>query len=295
MALFSMTGFARHEFDFAEDRFAWEVKSVNARNLELRLRLPNGMDFLDPTARQVAKQFVSRGNVFLNLSQVRAARQARIRVNEDALAVVVATARLLVETDPNIRHPDAASILSVRGVLEDIDPSRDDFPADEMTETAIGALEACLTEFSHARAEEGERLRDVLLGQVEQVEQLVKQSDELMNEASDVLKKRLEDQVAALVGEKSLDPDRLHQEAVLLASKQDIREEIDRLNAHCEAARKRLAGSGAVGRRLDFLAQEFNREANTICSKSFDSRLTTVGLELKATIEQFREQVQNLE
>ncbi len=295
MALFSMTGFARHEFDFAEDRFAWEVKSVNARNLELRLRLPNGMDFLDPAARQVAKQFVSRGNVFLNLSQVRAARQARIKVNEDALAVVVATARLLVETDPNIRQPDAASLLSVRGVLEEIDPSRDDMPAEAMTETAVGALETCLSEFSNVRAEEGERLRGVLLGQVEQVEQLVTQADKLMKEASDVLKKRLEDQVADLIGEKSLDPDRLHQEAVLLASKQDIREEIDRLVAHCEAARQRLGGSGAVGRRLDFLAQEFNREANTICSKSFDRRLTTVGLELKATIEQFREQVQNLE
>lgn len=295
MALFSMTGFARREFDVAEDRFAWEVKSVNARNLELRMRLPNGLDVLEPAIRQTVKHHVSRGSVFISLNQVRASRQASIRINEDALAVVVAAARRLVEINPDIRQPDAASLLSVRGILEDVDPSREGVLSDAMKETAINALEACLKDLSLARAEEGERLRAVLLDQIGKMEQLVGKADELMAEIHEVLKSRIKDQVAALSGEKALDPDRLHQEAVLLASKQDIREEIDRLSAHCGSAQERLGGGGAVGRRLDFLAQEFNREANTICSKAFDNRLTETGLEMKATIEQFREQVQNLE
>lgn len=295
MALFSMTGFARHEFDFAEDRFAWEVKSVNARNLELRIRLPNGLDYLDTAVRQCAKKHVSRGNVYLNLSQVKVARQATITVNEDALAVVVAATRLLVESDPKIRQPDAASILAIRGVLDEVELNRDKDAPGEMTDAAIEALDACLSELSSSRAEEGEQLRNVLLGHLEKIEQLVTQADGLMGEAYDILRDRLNNQIATLLEDNSLDPDRLHQEAMLLASKQDIREELDRLHTHCISARKRLGGSGAIGRRLDFLAQEFNREANTICSKSFDSRLTTVGLDMKAMIEQFREQVQNLE
>ena len=295
MTLFSMTGFARREFEFGDDGFAWEVKSVNSRNLELRLRLPNGFDFLDPAVRNAAKHHLSRGSIFLNLNQVRATRQANIRVNEDALSIVLSAARHLAEAAPEVALPDAGSILSLRGVLEEVDPNRGQAPSQEMADAAIRALDSCLTDLSQARAEEGERLGAVLLGRIEKMETLVGEADRLMMEAHDILKERIQDQVATLLDEKNLDPDRLHQEAVLLASKQDIREELDRLAAHCEAARDRLGAGGAVGRRLDFLAQEFNREANTICSKSFDSRLTTVGLEMKATIEQFREQVQNLE
>jgi len=295
MALFSMTGFARREFEAASDRYSWEIKSVNARNLELRLRLPNGLDFLEPAVRKAVKDRLARGSVFLNLNQERIARQSAIQVNEDALEMIVAAAHRLVETDPLIRPPDAASLLAVRGVLEESDPSRDEAQLEALNTAVLAALQACLGDLESARGEEGQRLHDVLLGQIDAISGLVGQADALMAQAYDVLKERIAEQVAALSSEKGLDPDRLHQEAVLVASKQDIREEIDRLAAHCDAARDRLADGGAVGRRLDFLAQEFNREANTICSKSFDRRLTAIGLELKATIEQFREQVQNLE
>jgi uncharacterized protein (TIGR00255 family) len=295
MALFSMTGFARLEFDSGTDRFAWEIKSVNSRNLELRLRLPNGLDFLEPAIRKTTRNHLSRGSVFLNLNQERAAGQSTVKVNDEALATIVAAARALVESEPFVQPPDAAALLSIRGVLEDTGQGRDEEQLDVMKTATLTALEDCLAALAGTRAEEGLRLHEVLTGQIDAIEQLVVQADGLMGDAQDILRERIAEQIATLVSEKSFDPDRLHQEAVLLASKQDIREEIDRLKAHCAAARELLAGEGAVGRRLDFLAQEFNREANTLCSKAFDRRLTAIGLDMKASIEQFREQVQNLE
>ncbi len=295
MALFSMTGFARREFEAASDRFSWEIKSVNARNLELRLRLPAGLDFLELEIRKAVKDRLARGSVFLSLNQERTGRQSAVQVNEDVLATIVAAAHRLAEADPLIRPPDAASLLAIRGVLEDSDTLRDEAQLEALKTATLSELQACLGDLASARAEEGQRLQDIILNQIDTIAGLVVKADALMAQAYDILKDRLSEQVAALSSEKNLDPDRLHQEAVLLASKQDVREEIDRLRAHCEAARERLAEGGAVGRRLDFLAQEFNREANTICSKSFDRRLTAVGLDMKATIEQFREQVQNLE
>lgn len=295
MALFSMTGFARQEFDSRHERYAWEIKSVNSRNLELRLRLPNGLDFLEPEIRKLTRDRLERGSVFLNLNQDRTGRKSSVQVNENALAAVTSAARRLVESDPFIQPPDAATLLSIRGVLEDCDPGRDEAQLQELRTSSLAALEKCLAALSATRADEGQRLGEVLAGQVGAIDLLITRADDLLGQAYDILRDRLAEQIAALVSEKSFDPDRLHQEAVLLASKQDIREEIDRLKSHCIAVRELMAAGGAVGRRLDFLAQEFNREANTICSKAFDSRLTAVGLEMKATIEQFREQVQNLE
>ena len=295
MALFSMTGFARQEFDSGQDRFAWEIKSVNSRNLELRLRLPNGLDFLEPAIRKTTRDRLTRGSVFLNLNLERSAGQSSVRVNEEALATIVAAARALVESEPFVRPPDAAALLSIRGVLEDTGQGRDEAQLEAMKTATLAALQDCLAALAGTRAEEGLRLHEVLVDQIGAIEDLVEQADALMAEAQEILRERMAEQIAALVSDKSFDPDRLHQEAVLLASKQDIREEIDRLKAHCGAARELLSGDGAVGRRLDFLAQEFNREANTLCSKAFDRRITAIGLDMKASIEQFREQVQNLE
>lgn len=295
MTLYSMTGFARREFDSGQDRFAWEIKSVNARNLELRLRLPNGLDFLEPEIRKATRSRLARGSVFLNLNQERTTGQSAVKINEEALATVVAAARDLVEREPFVQPPDAAALLSIRGVLEEAGQGRDEAQLDALREAALDALEDCLAALSATRAEEGERLNEVLIGQIDAIEQLNAQADALMADAQDILRERIAEQVASLISEKTFDPDRLHQEATLLASKQDIREEIDRLKSHCAAARDLLSGGGSVGRRLDFLAQEFNREANTLCSKAFDRRITTIGLDMKAAIEQFREQVQNLE
>ncbi|HMB46762.1 MAG TPA: YicC/YloC family endoribonuclease [Afifellaceae bacterium] len=295
MALFSMTGFASQEFDSGPDRFSWEIKSVNSRNLELRLRLPNGLDFLEPAIRKTTRKHLARGSVFLNLNQEQTAGASSLRVNSEALATIVMAARALVESEPFVQPPDAAALLSIRGVLEDSGQGRSEVQQADLQKAVLAGLEECLAALARTRAEEGSRLQEVLTGQIAAMEELVSQADALMGKAQDILRERMAEQIATLVSEKSFDPDRLHQEAILLASKQDIREEIDRLKAHCEAARELLAAEGAVGRRLDFLAQEFNREANTLCSKAFDRRITAIGLEMKATIEQFREQVQNLE
>ncbi len=295
MTLSSMTGFARREFEVGQDRFAWEIKSVNARNLELRLRLPNGMDFLEPEIRKAVRDHLTRGSVFLNLNQEKSSGQAAVRVNAEALAAIVEAARRLVETETFVRPPDAAALLSIRGVLEDGTAERDEEALEDLRRRVLDAAGECLSALSETRAEEGRRLGEALDAHLKAIEEQIGRADELMADAQDILRERIAEQVAALVGESTLDPDRLHQEAVLLASKQDIREEIDRLKAHCAASRELLDGGGPVGRRLDFLAQEFNREANTLCSKAFDRRITAIGLEMKATIEQFREQVQNLE
>jgi uncharacterized protein (TIGR00255 family) len=295
MTLSSMTGFARREFEAGQDRFAWEIKSVNARNLELRLRLPTGLDFLEPEIRKTVRDHLTRGSVFLNLNQEKSSAQSAVRVNEDALAAIVNAARQLVEKEGFVRPPDAAALLSIRGVLEEGTAERDEKQTEALRGHVLEAVGECLSALSETRTEEGRRLGEALDGHLAALEDQIGRADKLMADAQNILRDRIAEQVAILVSESTFDPDRLHQEAVLLASKQDIREEIDRLKAHCSAARELLDGGGPVGRRLDFLAQEFNREANTLCSKAFDRRITAIGLEMKATIEQFREQVQNLE
>lgn len=295
MTLSSMTGFARREFEVGQDRFAWEIKSVNARNLELRLRLPNGLDFLEPDIRKTIRDHLTRGSVFLSLNQEKSAGSSAVRVNEDALAAIVEAAKRLVEKETFVRPPDAATLLSIRGVLEDGSTDRDEKQTEALRTQVLKAVGECLSALSATRAEEGGRLGKAMAGHLDAIENQIARAEDLVADAQSILRERIDEQVASLVSESTLDPDRLHQEAVLLASKQDIREEIDRLKAHCAASRELLDGGGPVGRRLDFLAQEFNREANTLCSKAFDRRITAIGLDMKATIEQFREQVQNLE
>jgi len=293
MALKSMTGFARADAELGDVRFVWEVKSVNSRGLELRLRLPPGLDRLDPEIRRLTREHLSRGSCQVALQLDRVAGASDLVINEAALAAVTDAARHLA-TEPGISPPSADGLMAIRGVLEE--RSLDAFDdAHAVDRTVLDAFATCLAALAAARAEEGDRLAAVLAGHLDNIERLTKAAAELAATAPGTLLARLDEQVARLTGEASLDPQRLHQEAVLLAAKADIREEIDRLTGHIAAARKLLAHGDVVGRRLDFLAQEFNREANTLCSKSFDKELTALGLELKAVIDQLREQVQNLE
>jgi uncharacterized protein (TIGR00255 family) len=195
-----------------------------------------------------------------------------------------------------LRAPDVGALLSVRGVVEIIDSPDDAGDIAAAAQAVLGGLDRALAALQASRRAEGHALAATLADRVGSIERLARAADECPARKPEAIRQRLAEQVAALVdASRGLDPVRLHQEAVLLAAKGDIREEIDRLHAHVGAARELMSKGGAVGRRLDFLAQEFSREANTLCAKANDVSLTVIGLDLKTEVEQFREQVQNVE
>ncbi len=294
MALSSMTGFARTSFEVDEAKFTWELKSVNARGLEMRVRLPPGFDRLESDARALVRREVGRGSCFLVLQRDTGKARTELSVNEEALALVVAAARRLSAVE-GIAAPTADGLLAIPGVLQDSGAPLDEEALERRDAAILKALAEALKALVAARLEEGKRLAAVLEDQLAAIARMVEEASEISAEAPEALKARIREQVAVLTEDKNgLTPERLHQEAVLAATRADVREELDRLRSHIAGAREMIDTGGAVGRRLDFLAQEFNREANTLCSKAFDRRLTALGLELKATIDQFREQVQNL-
>lgn len=293
MSLRSMTGFARADATAGAARFHWELRSVNSRGLDVRLRVPPGEERLEATTREMIGKAVARGNVSASLTIDSAATGGEVRVNEGALATVLAAVERLAER-PGLDRARPEGILGLRGVLEVGDAAQ---ASDETRRGALlDALAAALSSLVEARRIEGERLAMVLAESVNRIEALVDRIAALPIRKPEMVRARLNEQVARLVGTGApLDPDRLHQEAMLLATRADVEEELKRLGAHIAAARSLLAEEAPVGRRLDFLAQEFNREANTVCSKSMDIEMTRLGLELKAVIDQLREQVQNIE
>lgn len=294
MALSSMTGFARTSFEVDGAKFSWELKSVNARGLEIRLRLPPGLDHVEADVRAKVRDTISRGSCFLVLSREAEGEQSRLVVNEAALAVVVAAARRLAREE-GIAMPTADGLLAIPGVLQDGGAAIGEDDAKRRDQAVLAGLDAGIDALKRARAEEGGRLEVLIRAQIDRIELMVAEAASLSAEAPEALKTRIREQVALLTADlNSLNADRLHQEAVLAATRADVREEIDRLHAHIGSARDLISSDEPAGRRLDFLAQEFNREANTLCSKAFDRRLIATGLQLKAVIDQFREQVQNL-
>ena len=295
MTLQSMTGFARVEGTSGRTRWAWELRSVNGKGLDLRLRLPPGFEALEADVRRLAGEAFSRGNIQAGLAASISEAEVEPVVNQRALAAVLALRdQLAGAVDPAPLRLD--TLLSVRGIV--------DFREAEESEAERAARDADIrTGFAEAirrlgdmRRKEGAALADVLFAQVGRIEALTAIVEADPSRSVSAIAERLSGQVAALLqGASALDRDRLHQEAALLATKADLREEIDRLTAHVAAARELIAGGGPIGRKLDFLAQEFNRESNTICSKSNAAAVTAAGIELKVVIDQFREQVQNLE
>lgn len=276
-------------------KLSWELKSVNARGLEVRLRLPAGLEHLDSDIRATAREHLSRGSCFFTLSQENESAQPKLSLNEDALALVVAAARRLAAAE-GIAMPTADGLLAIPGVLQGTGSAPSSQSEERRAAASLQAFSEAVQALKRAREEEGNRLGAILQDQLGTVERLVSQAEEIAQEAPDALRQRIREQVEMLTADGAgLDPDRLHQEAVLAATRADVREELDRLRSHVAGARDLLRSSDAVGRRLEFLTQEFNREANTLCSKAFDRRLTAVGVELKAVIDQFREQVQNVE
>ncbi len=295
MALQSMTGFARREGTSGRGRWAWELRSVNGKGLDVRLRLPPGLERLEADVRKSIADRLTRGNLQVNLSLSIEESRVEVVVNQDALAAVLALRDQLAGiVDPAPLRLE--SLMAVRGLVE--------FKEAEENEDAVAArdadimigLETALGDLSDMRRQEGDALGKVLLGHVATIEALTTTVERDPSRSPQQIAARLATQVSMLLdGSSGLDRDRLHAEAALLATKADLREEIDRLKAHVAAARDLISKGGPVGRKLDFLAQEFNRESNTICSKSNAAAITAAGIELKVVIDQFREQVQNLE
>lgn len=295
MAIKSMTGFARADGAVGNVSWHWEVRSVNGRGLDIRLRVPPGFEGLEPRIREILGKRIARGSLTVNLGVRRAHGQAQIQLNEIALKQVLDALDRLRQAVP-VGPPSAEALLGIKGVLELVEPEESDAEAAARAEAMLTNLGEALDGMVRARAEEGRRLQAVVSDQLATIEKLVAAVERLPARAPEAIRQRLIEQVERLMETgATLDEGRLYQEAALLATRADAEEEIKRLTAHISAARELLQSHEPAGRRLDFLAQEFNREANTLCSKSNDVDTTRAGLELKAVIDQMREQVQNIE
>ena len=289
-----MTGFARTEGTVETITWAWEVRAVNGRGLELRFRLPTGWDALEPALREMAMKSLKRGNVNANLT-VRRDSETRASIDEAALANVLALAMDLHARIPGSPVPRAESLLTMPGVMRQApaDPVKE---REIATPAAIAGFEEALKGLVASRDAEGARLAAVLDSQLTESARLRDQAEaEAANQPAAQRARVMETLRSLLKESPSLPEERIAQEVALLAARSDVREELDRLAAHIAAARALMEEGVNIGRRFDFLVQEFNREANTLCSKSASIALTTTGLKLKATIEQMREQVQNIE
>ena len=295
MALSSMTGFARSHGASGPYAFEWELKSVNAKGFDLRLRLPPGWDELEAIAKKRAAALLARGTVYANLNVRRANALAAVRINEEVLASVLKAASQLAGKIDAVA-PSIDGLLGIKGVIEVVEPESDEEEDKAAMAAAAAAFDKALADLVAMRQREGMALRQILSQRMDEVEALAKKAEAAPGRKPEAIKARLAEQIAALIETSDrFDADRLNQEALLIAARADIREELDRIASHVAQARELIGKGGPIGRRLDFLAQEFHREANTCCSKSNDVELTNTGLEMKNVIEQFREQVQNLE
>ena len=295
MALSSMTGFARSHGASGPYAFEWELKSVNAKGFDLRMRLPPGWDELELFAKKRAGEVLSRGTVYANLNVRRSNPLSVVRINEEVLASIVKVAGVLAGKIDAVA-PSIDGLLGIKGVIEVVEPeSKED--EDNAAKAAAGAaFDQALLDLIEMRQREGVTLGQILFQRMDEMERLTKKAEAAPGRKAEAIKARLVEQIAALLeASDRFDADRLNQEALLIAAKADIREELDRIASHISQVREMIAKGGPIGRRLDFLAQEFNREVNTCCSKSNDLELTNTGLAMKNVVEQFREQVQNLE
>ena len=292
-ALSSMTGYARGDGETAGVGWLWELKTVNAKGFELRLRLPPGLDALETIARARVAARIRRGTVQANLGLQRPPAAQTIRINRNNLEALM-TALAEIEIPDRMRPASLDGLLAVPGIVEQADlTERDD---GVMTQAMMAGLDIALDRCIAMRHQEGEAIGAVLREQLDAIARLTQDADRAPGRQPEAIRKRLVQRISSLMTEiPPLDETRLYQEAILMAAKADVREELDRLLLHRAAAAALLDEGGAVGRRLDFLAQELSREAGTLCAKSNDGELTRIGLDLRIQIDRFREQVQNLE
>jgi uncharacterized protein (TIGR00255 family) len=295
MALTSMTGFARGHGVCGPYAWAWEIKSVNGKGLDLRLRLPPGWDAVEVPVRASAAEVLTRGSIQANLTVDRSGALPAVRVNTAVLEAILTTMRKL---DPKIEvsPPSLDGLLALKGVIEIGDTEeREDERRSAETAVIAGFTEA-MGALGEMRRHEGAALGRVLSARLGEIAALANRAERAPGRRPEAIRAKLAEQIATLLAQSErFDPDRLHQEAIMIATKADVCEELDRLAAHVAQVWHLMEQGGPIGRRLDFLAQEFNREANTLCAKANDVELTNIGLELKAAVEQFREQVQNVE
>jgi uncharacterized protein (TIGR00255 family) len=295
MAVVSMTGFAESSGAQGSVRWRWEVKSVNGRGLDLRLRTPPGFDGIEPAARTLANERFKRGSLQATLTVEPQDGARGLRVDPHALAAAVRIARE-IQQDTGLPPPHIDGLLSLKGVIIQDEALPMDGAAKAARDAAIlETFAAALDALARARVNEGQKLHMVLTSQIDQIARLTTEASKHAATQPLSLRDKLKAQLDELLTPGAVSADRLELEIAMLATRADVREELDRLNAHIDEARALTHSNEAVGRKLDFLAQEFNREANTLCSKSSDASLTRVGLALKAAIDQFREQAQNVE
>jgi uncharacterized protein (TIGR00255 family) len=295
MTIKSMTGFGSADGAIGPLVWRWEVRSVNGRGLDVRLRLPPGYEGLEARVREAVGRRIARGSLAVNLSLKRSEGTTQLKLNEAALRQVLAAIdnlRTTMEVAPT--RPEA--LLAIKGVLEVVEPEESEAEGEARSQAMLASLGVALDGMVSARESEGARLRAIVLGQLETIARLVATVETSPARTPEAIRQRLKEQVGRLLETGAgLDEGRLYQEAAILATRVDVEEELKRLAAHIAAARELVSSGEPAGRRLDFLAQEFNREANTLCSKANDPDMTRAGLELKAVIDQMREQVQNIE
>jgi uncharacterized protein (TIGR00255 family) len=290
-----MTGFAESTGDHEGLRWRWEAKSVNGRGLDIRLRLPPGFEGLDAPARTLVQERFKRGSFQIALTVEPQEAQRSLRIDAAMLASAIKIAQdVAVQTGLAPARVDG--LLALKGVIVQDESLALDVGQRAQRDAAIlESLAVALDVLIRARANEGAKLHALLAAQLSEIETLTGQASALAAAQPAGLRDRLAAQLQELLAANMLPQDRLAQEVALLATRADVREELDRLRAHVQDGRALLSAGAAAGRKLDFLAQEFNREANTLCSKSADIALTRIGLALKAVIDQFREQAQNVE
>lgn len=295
MTLKSMTGFARRDGTLGLANWHWEIRSVNGRGLDIRLRFAPGYEALESKVREAVAQRLARGSVSIALVAGKQSAQSEIRLNEEALRQVIKAAERIRELTGG-EAPRPEGLLALKGVLELVEDAEDPDLIEAVHTAMLASFSGALDGLIEARAAEGGRLASVISAQIDEIERLVHLVESSPARTTEAITRRLKDLIARLVEtDNAFDPQRLHQEAVLLATRADVEEELRRLRVHIAAARDLFDGTGAVGRKFDFLSQEFNREANTLCSKANDTEITKAGLALKVVIDQMREQVQNIE
>lgn len=292
-----MTGYASHNGQGGGYSWSWDLRSVNGKGLDIRLRVPDWIDGLEPAIREQLGKQLKRGNVSLSLRVVQETSALSMRVDQGILAQTLQALSMAEQMAEQqgvvLRSSSAAELLGQKGVMVQ---DTGDQNTDEVRKLLIADLGGVIEAFQEMRASEGAALHEVLTVQLSEVSELVRQAKEIEGDRRDKARQKLQDALTRVIDNTDhLDEGRVAQELALIAVKADITEELDRLTAHVDAAQELLAQSGPIGRKLDFLMQEFNREANTLCSKSQFTELTRIGLDLKATIDQMREQVQNVE
>jgi uncharacterized protein (TIGR00255 family) len=291
-----MTGFARASGAHEGVHWQWEIKSVNGKALDVRCRLPAGLEHLESPVRDAAQRHVKRGTLQISVTTDRGAQAQKLAINESGLEQVLSLVENLRRRFHSAQPPRIEGLLALRGIVDIVAVTEEPAIAKARDEAMLASLDQALKSLVEVRQAEGKRLHDIIAAQVKRIEELAIAAKDCPARSPEAIRAKLSEQIQRILeANRSFEEDRLYQEAVLLATRADIQEEIDRLFAHIDAARKLISSGDSAGRKLEFLAQEFNREANTLCSKASDRTLTEIGLELKAVIDQMREQVQNIE